>query len=150
VSPPRDPDADPAEATVEHAGGRYDGPQRNAPYPLSRLSAPHDLVHAAQEIEAADAALASVVGAKLETIAEQVRTLRAQAQRVLDDARRDAELHRAECRMKKKPGAIYHLYRRESGMSYLSLLSPDDWKGIPPHPHEGSFRLEADMRWTRV
>jgi hypothetical protein len=31
---------------------------------------------------------------------------------------------------------------------YFSMLSPADWGGAPPHAFEGSYRLEADMRWT--
>ena len=93
----------------------------------------------AQEIAAADAVLTAVVGAELETIARQIRSLQAQAA--------DA-LHRAECRFRKQPGRIYHLYRAEGGRSYFSLLSPDDWQGAPPHTFEGSYRLEADMRFT--
>ena len=31
---------------------------------------------------------------------------------------------------------------------YFSLLSPEDWAGKPPHTFLGSFRLEADMRFT--
>jgi hypothetical protein len=102
----------------------------------------------AQEIAAADAVLTAVVGAELETIARQIRSLQAQAAEALHRAQRDAALHRAECRFRKQPGRIYHLYRAEGGRSYFSLLSPDDWQGEPPHPYEGSYRLEADMRFT--
>lgn len=126
----------------------YDGPQSTSPYPLSRLSAPHELVNMAQEIAAADAVLTAVVGAELETIARQIRSLQAQAADALRRAQRDAALHRAECRFRKQPGRIYHLYRAEGGRSYFSLLSPDDWQGAPPHTFEGSYRLEADMRFT--
>ncbi len=124
------------------------GPQAASPYPLSRLSAPHDLIDVAREIQRADASLAAVAGAQLETIARQIRELQREAARVLEVARRDAELHRATCRFKKIPGRIYHLYRRPDGEQYFSLLSRDDWNGSPPHAFEGSYRLEADMRWT--
>jgi hypothetical protein len=30
------------------------------------------------------------------------------------------------------------------------MLSPEDWRGHPPHAFEGSYRLEPDMSWTHV
>ena len=67
---------------------------------------------------------------------------------MLERARRDAALHRAECRFKRRPGQICHLYVRGDGSHYWSLLSPDDWRGAAPHAFVGSFRLENDQRWT--
>ena len=43
---------------------------------------------------------------------------------VLEEARRNGELHHAACNMVKKPGSVYYLYKRPSGQLYLSLLSP--------------------------
>jgi len=124
-------------------------PNRSAPYPLSRLAPRFDLVSAAQEIEAADTMVAAVASAELDAIARQIRTLREQAEQVLERARHDAELHRAECRFRKQPGKVYHLYREpSSGRSYFSLLSPEDWAGAPPHPFLGSYLLGIDLRWT--
>lgn len=102
----------------------------------------------AREIQLADAAITAVASGQLETIARQIRELQREAARVLEVAQRDAELHRATCRFKKIPGHVYHLYARPSGERYFSLLSREDWNGAPPHAFEGSYRLEADMRWT--
>jgi hypothetical protein len=134
----------------KYEGKPHRGPQRTAPYPLSRLAPPHDLVGMAEQIEAAHSVLSSVVSAELEAIARQIRALQDQAAEALGRAQRDVELHRARCRMHKRPGQIYHLYRDASGEAYLSLLSPDDWRGAPPHAFEGSYRLEIDMHWTPV
>jgi hypothetical protein len=136
----------------QHAGADDDEAvaQRTATYPISRLSAPIDLVNAAREIEAADTVLGAAVGSELEAIARQMRALKQQAEETLARARRDAELHRAVCRFRKRPGEVYHLYRCQDGSLYFSMLSPDDWSGTPPHPHAGSYRLEADMRWTAL
>lgn len=133
-----------------YRGKSHEGPQRTAPYPLSRLSAPHELVSMAEEIAAADAMLSAVVGAELETIARQIRALQQQAAETLERAQRDARLHRAHCAFKKQPGRVYHLYLRAPGEPYFSLLSPADWRGSPPHPFEGSYLLGADLRWTAV
>lgn len=126
----------------------YEGPAHASPYPLSRLSAPIDLVDVAREIQKADAMLTAVAGNQLQLIADQIRALQDQARAVLERTRRDAELHRARCTLQKRIGQTYHLYREPGGDLYFSLLSPEDWRGSPPHPFEGSFRLEADMTWT--
>jgi hypothetical protein len=134
----------------KYEGKPHQGPQRTAPYPLSRLAPPHDLVGMAEQIEAAHSVLGSVVSAELEAIARQIRALQDQAAEALTRAQRDVELHRVRCRLQKRPGQIYHLYRDAEGQAYFSLLSPADWRGAPPHPFEASYRLEADMRWTPV
>ncbi|MBI2392893.1 MAG: DUF2452 domain-containing protein [Deltaproteobacteria bacterium] len=119
-------------------------------YPLSRLSARHDLVDVAREIQAADATLGTVTVAKLRVIAEQIRALQAQAARVLDEAKHAGELHRAACSFKRRAGHVYHLYRKQADASlYWSMLSPEEW-GTPPDEFQGSFRLENDMTWTPV
>ena len=83
-------------------------------------------------------------------IAEQMAALREQAKRVLEEAKNAADLHRARCSFKKRPGALYHLYRRGDFDRYFSMLSPDEWGDEPPHAYEGTYRLEPDMAWTRV
>jgi hypothetical protein len=128
--------------------GDDDKRSATSPYPLSRLSAPHDLVDVAREIQEADVTVGGVTVAKLRVIAEQIRALQAQAARVLDEARQAGDLHRAACAFKRRPGHIYHLYRRRTDASlYWSMLSPEEW-GTPPDEFQGSFRLEVDMTWT--
>lgn len=134
-----------SDESSSHAQHR--GEARAAPYPLSRLSGPVSLVDVAREIERADLAIASTTGAKLETIAAQMRALRAQAEEVLQKASRDAELHRAEARFVRHPGKVYHLYERAPEQRYWSLLSPEEWR-TAPHRYLGSFRLELDQSWT--
>src|SRR5687768_16080011 len=97
--------------STRHKGGRHEGPASTSPYPMSRLSAPHDLVDTAREIQKADALLSAVTGEKLRLVAEQIRALQSQARELLEEARRSAELHRAECRFQKRVGRVYHLYR---------------------------------------
>ena len=131
-------------------GARHEGPPQASPYPLSRLAPVHDLVDAAREIQEADRMLGTVTGGKLQLLARQIRALQEEARALMEAARRDAELHRAACRFQRRPGHVYHFYRRPEGGLYISMLSPEDWRGSPPHPFEGSYRLEADMSWTRA
>jgi len=129
-------------------GERHQGPDHAAPYPVSRLAPAIELVDLAKQIAEADAMLNTRVSAKLKVIADQVKALQDEARAVLEETRRDQELHRAQCNFQRKPGRIYHLYRKPDGTRYFSMLSPEDWRGRSPHEFLGSYRLEADMSWT--
>lgn len=131
-------------------GDNVKAPAHSKPYGSSRLAPAIDIVDAAQQIAQADRVVGTVVNAKLEVIAEQIRHLQEQARAVLQQALDAAELHRAPCRFRKRAGETYFLYRRSDGELYFSMLSPEDWKGAPPHAFEGAFRLEADMSWSRA
>lgn len=133
-----------------HDGTQHTGLARTSPYPVSRMARPYDLVDLAREIERADGLMTTVVGGKLDLIAEQIRRLQEQARALLESAERDAALHRVECRFAKQPGATYHLYARPDGSRYFSMLSPADWNHQPPHAFSGSFRLNADMSFVEV
>jgi hypothetical protein len=127
---------------------KHEGPDHSSPYPVSRLAPAFDLVDVAREIQKADALLVDVASEKLRLIAEQIRGLQEQAQTIMAEAKRDAELHRAACNFVKRPGKTYHLYRNSNDALYFSMLSPADWKGAPPDRYEGSYRLEIDQSWT--
>lgn len=132
----------------QHQGGPHRGPDHSSPYPVSRLAPAISLVDLARQIEQADRMVNARVNAKLRVIANQIETLQNEARAVLAEARHDQELHHARCHFQRRPGQIYHLYRQRDGSLYFSMLSPDDWRGQPPHPFKGSYRLEADMSWT--
>jgi hypothetical protein len=137
--PPKLPDA-----------GYYDGPSRAAPYALSRMAPSFSLVDVAAEIEKADSMLATTTGGKLGLIADQIRKLQEQARLMLERAKRDADLHRARCSFEKKPGGVYHLYVKDDGERWFSLLAPEEWLRPQPQTFEGTYRLEADMSFTRL
>lgn len=134
------------------------GPQKSAPYPTSRLAPAFDAAIAAQdlakELAQAEHMLGAVAKGKIELIVEQIQTLQAQAQRIVQQAQQDLELHRVECRFAREAGGVYHLYLRPDQSRYFSLLSPQDWaqnaSGQPPHHFEGSYMLLEDMRYRKV
>ena len=128
----------------------YDGPSHAAPYGLSRLAPSYDLVDVAAQIQKADETLATMTGGKLAVIAEQIARLQEQARVLLERARRDADRHRARCNFEKKPGRVYHLYRKKDDTLWFSLLGPDEWTRQEPQSFEGSYRLELDMSFTRI
>ncbi|MEM7604402.1 MAG: DUF2452 domain-containing protein [Myxococcota bacterium] len=129
---------------------RYRGEGRSSPYGLSRLAPPIELVNVAKEIAEADKMVGTVVGSKLDVIAQQIRRLQEDAREILERAKRDLDLHRARCSFPRRPGQVYHLYDKTDDGSdlYWSMVSPDEWGGQPPHRFVGTYRLEIDQSWT--
>lgn len=112
---------------------------------------PDDLVELARQIQTADIQIKNTACSKLSVIAEQVKFLQQQAQKILEEAANSKELHcDAACNFKKVPGKIYHLYQRESGQRYFSMLSPQEWGTGLKDTYLDSYRLEFDMSWTPV
>jgi len=109
---------------------------------------PNDLVALAMQVQNADERTRSVAGSKLSVIAEQIKFLQSQAMAIMKEAKLNADLNHAACNMVKKPGTLYHLYERDTGQKYLSILSPTEWGKSCPHTFHGSYRLEYDMSWT--
>lgn len=46
-------------------------------------------------------------------------------------------------------GKTYHLYRRENGEEWVSMISPEEF-GNYYHEYVGSYRLATDSVWIRV
>lgn len=128
----------------------HEGGTRSAPYPTSRLAPPVELVDLARRVADADQSLLTHTSGKLRVIAAQIQALQDQARGILEQARRDQDLHRVPCSFRRTPGKVYHLYRRPDGSRYFSMLDPAEWSAGSPDTHEGSWRLEADQSWTPV
>lgn len=127
-----------------------DGPAHASPYPVSRLGAPVSLVDTAKVIEDASATVAMRTNAQLEVIVDQIRSLQARAREIVEQARRDVDLIHAECRFRRVPGRIYHLYERSDGHRYFSMLGPDEYGPGTLSGFVASFRYEHDQSWTRL
>lgn len=119
-----------------------------SPYHTHRVGDPLDLVALAEQVQKADEFIRANATNKLTVIAEQIQHLQEQARKVLEDARRDADLHHVACNMVKKPGNIYYLYQREGGQKYFSIVSPEEWGTGCPHDFLGAYKLQHDMSWT--
>ena len=124
------------------------GDARSSPYPASRLAPAFHAPQLADEVARAESMLNARTSAKLRVIADQIKSLQTEARKVLDEARDEQSLTRAQCAFKRIPGKLYHLYNKADGSSYFSMLSPQDWGGRPPNEFAGSFRLEPDYSWT--
>ncbi|XP_039223781.1 uncharacterized protein C1orf50 homolog [Crotalus tigris] len=116
--------------------------------PAARKAQPSDLVALAEQVEKADEFVRANACNRLTVIAEQIRYLQEQARKVLEDAKRDADLHHVACNFVKKPGNIYYLYRRETGQRYFSLLSPKEWGTSCPSEFLAAYKLQHDLSWT--
>jgi hypothetical protein len=136
--------------TVRDAGDEHHGAQRSSPYPMSRLAPVHDLVDVARQIAEADRMIGVVASAELTLIADQIRALQERARAILAEARESLDIHQARCAFQKRPGHVYHLYARDSGERFLSMIGPDEWGDAGGRVFHGSFRLELDQSWTRV
>uniref|UniRef100_A0A4W5MN90 Chromosome 1 open reading frame 50 n=1 Tax=Hucho hucho TaxID=62062 RepID=A0A4W5MN90_9TELE len=119
-------------------------------YQTNRVGDPMDLVALATQVQRGDDFVRANACNRLTVIADQIRYLQEQARKVLEDAKKDAELHHAACNVVKKPGNMYYLYERPSGQKYFSILSPQDWGAGCPHKSCGAFKLQYDMSWTPI
>jgi hypothetical protein len=43
-------------------------------------------------------------------------------------------------------GEKYHLYRRDNGEIFLSLIEPDSWK----QEYIGTFEMDSDNKWKKI
>lgn len=109
-----------------------------------------DIVALATQIKEADLVVRNTACNKLQLILDQIKFLQGQAEKILKETEVNEQLNHAACNFKKNPGTIYHLYERESGQTYFSMLSLEDWGPSFKHRFLGSYRLETDHSWTPV
>lgn len=109
-----------------------------------------DIISLATQIQNADKQLKVGTCQKLCVILDQIKMLQAQAMEILKESEESQLLHNAACNFTKKPGHVYHLYQRQSGQSYFSMLSPEEWSGSVDQKYLGSYRLEFDLSWTSL
>ena len=133
----------------QYSGDNFRGAEHASPYPVSRLGAPVSLVDTARAIEAASANIAMRTNAQLEVILEQMKTLQERARAIVEQASRDVELVHVDCKFRRVPGRIYHLYERPDGHRYFSMLSPEE-QGMTASRFIASYRYEHDESWTRL
>jgi len=149
VSLPNQPDKTTTVTLVEPSRSPQ-GLELVSSYQTNRVGDPMDLVALATQVQRGDDFVRANAGSKLTVIADQIRYLQEQARKVLEDAKRDADLHHAACNIVKKPGTMYYLYQRPSGQKYFSIISPQEWGPSCPHPFIAAYKLQHDQSWTPV
>ncbi|XP_039971806.1 uncharacterized protein C1orf50 homolog [Xiphias gladius] len=149
VSLPSRPDKT-STATLVESSSAPSGLELVSSYQTNRVGDPTDLVALAAQVQKGDDFIKANACNKLTVIADQIRYLQEQARKVLEEAKRDSDLHHAACNIVKKPGNMYYLYQRPSGQKYFSIISPKEWGPSCPHSFVGAFKLQHDMSWTPV
>ncbi|XP_054639346.1 uncharacterized protein C1orf50 homolog [Dunckerocampus dactyliophorus] len=147
VSLPSQPDKSTKVVLVESSSSPGGLELVNA-YQTTRVGDAMDLVALAAQVQKGDDFIKANACNKLSVIADHIRYLQEQARKVLEEAKRDADLHHAACNIVKKPGNMYYLYQRPSGQKYFSIISPKEWGPSCPHQFVGAFKLQHDMSWT--
>ncbi|KAM3173660.1 hypothetical protein ACTXT7_012109 [Hymenolepis weldensis] len=110
-----------------------------------------DLVELATAAQNAIESVNSNTSTKLREIVSQMLTLKDRAVKILEEAKRDAQLHQAICNMVKRPGCIFYFYRNGDSELVASIVSPSEWgKTCPYASFFGTFQLQYDQSWLPV
>uniref|UniRef100_A0A0N5AGU9 DUF2452 domain-containing protein n=1 Tax=Syphacia muris TaxID=451379 RepID=A0A0N5AGU9_9BILA len=107
-----------------------------------------DIVDLAKKVQEAHDFVQNRAFTRLSAIAEQIKFLRAQAEKALIEAKRDEELHNVACNFQKVPGKIYYLYQQRNGTKFFSMISPEEWGSLNENEFIAAYKLEADRSWT--
>ncbi|KAK6022377.1 tubulin/FtsZ family protein [Ostertagia ostertagi] len=103
------------DVSVELVAPRNDGSRLVVSTRETDRATADDLVGLAQQLSTARELVKGRACDRLRNIAEQMEQLQKAALKVLEEAKRDEELHSVACNMQKQPGRIYHLYQRKDG-----------------------------------
>lgn len=87
---------------------------------------------------------------QLNQIKEQVELLINQAQNIHERITVSEEIYTANCLFEPRIGNIYHLYKRDDGSKFLSLVGPDEWGDNISFEFICSARLLADHTWEII
>jgi len=72
--------------------------------------------------------------------------LKEEYKKLIEDYKWNDLVYNASYSFEPVIGETYHLYSRESGELFLSLIEPSQWK----MNYVGSFRLESTQKWTKL
>jgi hypothetical protein len=65
-------------------------------------------------------------------------------EKLMSEIQLNERLYTASHNFEPISGEIYHLYKKESGEEFLSLISPEQWKRFE---FIGSYKFLSDGRW---
>ena len=84
---------------------------------------------------------------KLKTRYEE---LEAEFKKLVETAADNELIYNANISFSPKVGEVYHLYQKEDGATWVSLIGPDEWGPGYNFEFLGSFRLATDSVWIRI
>jgi hypothetical protein len=64
---------------------------------------------------------------------------------LIDEINLNERLYKAKHNFEPIPGKKYHLYIKDSGEEFLSIISPDEWKN--KFQYVGTYEFLSDGRW---
>ena len=65
-------------------------------------------------------------------------------EKLMSEIQMNERLYMTSHNFEPTSGEIYHLYKKESGEEFLSLISPEQWKKFD---FIGSYKFLSDGRW---
>ena len=83
---------------------------------------------------------------KLKTRYEE---LEAEFKKLVETAADNELIYTANISFSPKVGEVYHLYKKEDGTTWVSMVGPDEWGPNYNFEFLGSFRLATDSVWIR-
>lgn len=67
--------------------------------------------------------------------------------KIVNEILTNERLYSAKCTIQPIPGDTYHLYKRENGEEFISIISPKEWNRFE---YIGEFKFLSDGRWEKV
>jgi hypothetical protein len=68
-------------------------------------------------------------------------------EKLMSEIQINERLYTASHNFEPISGETYHLYKKESGEEFLSLISPEQWKRFE---FIGTFQFQSDGRWIKI
>jgi hypothetical protein len=68
-------------------------------------------------------------------------------ERLMSEIKMNERIYTASHNFEPISGEVYHLYKKECGEEFLSIISPEQWKKFE---FVGSYRFLSDGRWEVV
>jgi Protein of unknown function (DUF2452) len=93
-------------------------------------------------------AMEQQIDRQLDQLRQQAETLARQAQALKVRQEISYRIYQTELRFDPIINKIYHLYERDNGTWWLSLISPEEWGGRMKHV--ATVRLLADHTWEVI
>ncbi|MFT5755019.1 MAG: hypothetical protein ACI924_002270 [Flavobacterium sp.] len=72
--------------------------------------------------------------------------LKVQYEKLMQEYEWNEIVYNAKFSFEPVMGEIYHLYLREDGTNFLSLINPENWN----KEHIGSFKLNSNKKWIHL
>ena len=72
--------------------------------------------------------------------------LREEFKKLIEEANWNELVYKSQYNFRPVIGEIYHLYLREDGSTFLSLIDPNSWN----KNYIGSFELDSKEKWKKI